>query len=144
MKRDRLAALLAVILGLLSMTDGGSILLGLSTTTYTILPWLVWFNVVIGFSSVLCGRGLWLKQTWANKLADTIVTLHGLVLLNLIVLFAFHQPVTLASVIGMFFRTAFWIGIILLTRWKVSGEKGKAWEVDWVTKRRGGDGDREA
>jgi hypothetical protein len=116
--RHRLAAILAVILGLLSIKEGGSVLLGFSSKAYTVLPWLVWYNVVIGFLSVPAGRGLWLKRTWAYKLADTIMTLHGLVLLNLIVLFSFRQAVALTSIMAMLFRTLVWIGIIMLTRWK--------------------------
>ncbi len=122
--RHRLASILAVILGLLSIKEGGSVLLGLSTKPYTILPWLVWYNVVIGFLSVLCGRGLWLKRTWADKLADTIVTLHGLVLVILIVLFAFHEAVAMISIMAMLFRTVVWVGIILLTRWGSKGQEG--------------------
>ncbi len=116
--RHHIAAILAVILGLLSIKEGGSVLLGISTKPYTILPWLVWYNVVIGFLSVLCGRGLWLKRTWADKMADTIVTLHGLVLVILIVLFAFHEAVAMISIMAMLFRTVVWVGIIVLTRWK--------------------------
>jgi hypothetical protein len=124
--RHRFAAILAFILGLLSIKEGGSVLLGFSTKAYLVLPWLVWYNVVIGFLSVFCGRGLWLKRTWADKMADTIVTLHGLVLVILIVLFSFHQPVAKISIMAMLFRTAAWVGIILLTRWKSRGQEGNA------------------
>jgi hypothetical protein len=36
-----LAALLAILPGILSIKEGGSVLLGLVTKDYTILPWLV-------------------------------------------------------------------------------------------------------
>jgi hypothetical protein len=122
--RNRLAAALAVLLGLLSLQEGGSALLGFSDRTDAVLPWLVWYYVVIGFLSVLAGRGLWQTRTWANKLADTIVTLHGLVLLNLVVLFAFKEAVALIGIAATFFSTLAWIGIILLTRWRVAGYSG--------------------
>ena len=122
--RHRIAALVAVTLGLLTITEGGSVLLGLSTKPYTILPWLVWYNVVAGFLSVLAGRGLWLKRTWADKLADTIVTLHGLVLLILIVLFALKEAVATISIMAMLVRTVAWVGIILLTRWRIRKQEG--------------------
>jgi hypothetical protein len=118
MNRHRIAAVLAILLGLLSVKEAGSVLLGLTTKPYTVLPWLVWYNVVAGFLSVLCGRGLWLKRTWADKLADTIVTLHGLVLMILVVLFAFHEAVALISIAAMLIRTLLWVEIIGLTRWK--------------------------
>jgi hypothetical protein len=122
--RHRIAALLAVILGLLTIQEGGSVLLGFSTKPYTILPWLVWYNVVVGFLSVLAGWGLWLRRTWANKMADTIVTLHGLVLLNLVVLFAFKEAVAVISIMAMLVRTLVWVGILLLTRWGTAGQEG--------------------
>jgi hypothetical protein len=121
--KQRIGAVLASVLGLLSIKEGGGVLLGITTKTYTVLPWLVWYNVVAGFLSVLCGRGLWLGRTWADKLADTIVTLHGLVLLNLIVLFAFHEAVAKTSIMAMLFRTVVWIGILMLTRWKIRGKE---------------------
>ena len=125
-KRHQLAAILAIVLGLLSLKEGGGVLLGLATGPSVILPWLVWYNVVVGFLSVLAGRGMWLTRTWAVKLADTIVTLHGVVLMLLVVLYAFHEPVALTSVIATLFRTLVWVGIVLLLRWSVGdGMRGE-------------------
>ncbi len=118
MNRYRIAALLAFILGLLSIKEGGSVLLGFSIKTYTVLPWLVWYNVVLGFVSVIAGIGLWLKRTWSISFAATIVSLHGLVLLILVVLFAFREAVAVFSIMAMLFRTLVWVGIIMLIRWK--------------------------
>lgn len=122
-KRQQLAAILAIVLGLLSIKEGGSVLLGLTTKPYVILPWLVWYNVVVGFLSVLAGRGMWLTRTWAVKLADTIVTLHGVVLMLLVVLYMFHEPVALTSVMAMLFRTLVWVGIVILLRWRAEDQK---------------------
>ena len=130
--RHRLAALLAAVLGLLTIKEGGSVLLGLSTKSYTILPWLVWYNVVVGFLSVLAGWGLWQQRTWASKMADTIVTLHGLVLVNLIVLFAFKEAVAVISIVAMLMRTLVWVGILLLTRWRKRGKEGE--HIDMCSK----------
>ncbi len=116
--RHRLAALLAIILGLLSIKEGGSVLLGLATKSYTILPWLVWYNVVLGFASVIVGAGLWREREGSIKPATLILTLHGLVLLILIILFAFKAPVSLISIMAMLLRTSAWIVIIALLRWE--------------------------
>ncbi len=123
--RHRLAALLAIIPGLLSIKEGGSVLLGLVTKDYTILPWLVWYNVVLGFASVIVGIGMWRKRAGSIKLATTILSLHGLVLIILIILFAFKAPVSLISVMAMLFRTSVWIAIIVLLRWKGKEQAGK-------------------
>lgn len=114
----RLAAILAIILGLLSIKEGGSVLLGLSTKAYTVLPWLVWYNVVLGFVSVIAGIGLWMKYAWSVRFAATIVSLHGLILTILIILFAFREAVALISIMAMLFRTLVWVGIIMLTKEK--------------------------
>ena len=114
--RHRLAALLAILPGLLTITEGGSVLFGLSTKPYTILPWLVWYNVVMGFVSVMVGIGL-LKPRASNiRSATTVLTLHGLVLMFLVILFAFKEPVAVISIMAMLFRTAVWSVIVLLVR----------------------------
>lgn len=125
-KRHRLAALLAIIPGLLSIKEGGSVLLGLVTKDYTILSWLVWYNVVLGFISVIIGIGLWRVHKGSIRLAITILSLHGLVLIFLIILFAFKVPMSLISIIAMLFRASVWIAIIVLLRWKVKEQTGKA------------------
>ena len=122
-KRQQLAAILAIVLGLLSIKEGGSVLLGFSTKAYIILPWLVWYNVVAGFLSVLAGWGMWLERTWAVRRADTILTHHGLVLLNLVVLYVFQDPVAMTSVAAMLFRTLVWVGIVVLLRWRAEDRK---------------------
>ena len=118
--RHRLAAILAIIPGLLSIKEGGSVLLGLVTKDYTILPWLVWYNVVLGFASVIIGIGLWRERKGSIKIATTILSLHGLVLIILIILFVFKAPVSLISITAMLFRTSVWIAVIVLL-----GRKGK-------------------
>ena len=112
----RFAAILAFILGLLSIKEGGSVLLGLTTKPYTILPWLVWYNVVLGFASVITGIGLWMKRAWGVRFAATIVSLHGLVLMILIILYAFREAVAVISIMAMIFRTLVWVGILMLVK----------------------------
>ncbi len=124
--RHRLAALLAIIPGLLSIKEGGSVLLGLVTKDYTILPWLVWYNVVLGFASVIIGIWLWRERKGSIKIATTILSLHGLVLIILIILFFFKAPVSLISITAMLFRTSIWIAIILLLGLKGKEQTGKA------------------
>jgi uncharacterized membrane-anchored protein len=122
----RLTAILAFVLGLLSIKEGGSVLLGLSTKAYTVLPWLVWYNVVLGFVSVITGIGLWMKRAWGIRFAATIVSLHGLVLMILVILYAFREAVALTSIMAMIFRTLVWVGIMMLVKWRSRGQEGKA------------------
>jgi hypothetical protein len=122
----RIAAIPAFILGLLSIKEGGSVLLGLSTKAYTVLPWLVWYNVVLGFVSVIAGIGLWMKQTWGYTFAAAIVSLHGLVLMILIILFAFREAVAVTSIMAMLFRTLVWVGVLMLIKWRSRGQEDNA------------------
>ncbi len=110
----RLTAIVAFILGLLSIVEGGSVLLGLTTKPYTVLPWLVWYNVVLGFVSVAAGVGLWMKRTWGLSFAVTIVSLNFLVLVILVILYSFRQPVALHSIAAMLVRSLVWAGILLV------------------------------
>jgi uncharacterized membrane-anchored protein len=121
----RIAAILAFILGLLSIKEGGSVLLGLSTKDYTVLPWLVWYNVVLGFASVIAGIGLWLRRAWGVRFSATIVSLHGLVLMILVILYAFREAVAVFSIMAMLFRTIVWVGMIMLVKWRGVKEEGK-------------------
>ncbi len=123
--KHRLAALAAFILGLLSIVEGGSVLLGLTTKPYTVLPWLVWYNVVLGFVSVAAGVGLWLQRTWGYTFAATIVALHGLVLMILVILYSFREPVALQSIGAMLVRTLVWAGILLVLLRGRSGERSR-------------------
>ncbi len=123
MNKYRLTAIVAFILGLLSIIEGGRVLLGLSTKPYTVLPWLVWYNVVIGFVSVAAGIGLWMKRTWGLSFAATIVSLHFLVLVILVILYSFRQPVALHSIAAMLVRSLVWAGILLVLQ---RGSRGGA------------------
>ncbi len=123
MNRYRLTAIVAFILGLLSIVEGGSVLLGLSTKPYTVLPWLVWYNVVLGFVSVAAGIGLWIKRMWGMTFAATIVSLHFLVLVILVILYSFRQPVALHSIAAMLVRTLVWAGILLVLQRGSNGER---------------------
>ena len=118
LNKKRLAALLAILPGLLSIKEGGSVLLGISTKTYIVLPWLVWYNVVLGFVAVIIGIGIWKQRSWAVRNAVTVLTLHGLVLMILLILLAFKEAVAINSVMAMLFRTTVWSAIVLLLRRK--------------------------
>ena len=111
-----IAGLLAVLPGLLTVMEGGSVLLGATIKAYTVLPWLVWYNVALGFASIIVGIGLWRERAESVRPATTILALHGLVLMVLVILFAFREPVSIVSILAMLFRTGLWTAIILLVR----------------------------
>jgi hypothetical protein len=120
--RHRIAAVLALIIGLLSIKEGGSVLLGLSTKTYHVLPWLVTYNVALGFVSVGAGIGLWTQRGWGSMLAAVILILHGLVFLAVFLLFEFGKGAAFQSVMAMLFRTVVWLAIYSLV---LKGKEGR-------------------
>lgn len=72
----RIAAASAVAFGLLTIMEGGTVLFGsdaarLAAGNY--VPFVLWFNFLAGFVSVVAGAGLWAHRRWAVWLALSIV-----------------------------------------------------------------------
>lgn len=117
MKRDRVASILAAVLGLLSIREGGSVLLGLTVPSYDIIHWLVWYNVAMGAVSVVAGIGMWMRRAWSISLSVNILLFHGIVFSGLIGMKQFGQTVAIHSIFAMMFRTFTWIVIYSLLNW---------------------------
>jgi hypothetical protein len=122
----RLASIPAFVIGLLSIKEGGSVLLGLSTKAYPVLPWLVWYNVLMGLVSVIAGAGLWTQRGWGSVLAAVILLCHGVVFLSLMALVMLGKTVARISTIAMMFRTAIWFVIYMVLRLKSDSQIGDA------------------
>ncbi|NTW66896.1 MAG: hypothetical protein HGB21_11430 [Nitrospirae bacterium] len=120
MSKHRLAALLALVIGLLTIVEGGIVLLGLETKPYPVLPWLLRYNVAMGFVSLAAGLGLWREQGWAGTLSRMVLACHGLVLLMLLVMHLLGMTVAVNSIMAMLFRTAIWTGINFMIRRKAT------------------------
>jgi|GEM_PF-531629 hypothetical protein len=117
LKRDRVASILAVVLGLLSVREGGSVLLGLTKPAYYVIPWLVWYNVAMGAVSVVAGIGMWMRRAWRINLSVNVLAFHGIVFFGLIGMQQYGQAVAMNSIFAMMFRTFTWIVIYLLLKW---------------------------
>lgn len=122
-KRDRISSILAIMIGLLSMREGGSVLLGVTVPDYPVLPWLVWYNVAMGFVSVAAGVGIWSGRHWGHTLALNILALHAVVFISLVALYKLGQTVAMRSIFAMMFRTFTWIVIYSLLKWKRQKEQ---------------------
>ena len=117
-KRDRVASILAILIGLLSIREGVAVLLGVVVPDFPVLTWLVWYNVALGFVSVAAGIGMWIKRYWSRTLALNILSFHAVVFAGLVALYQLGQTVAPRSVFGMMFRTFTWIVIYSLLKWK--------------------------
>lgn len=71
----RLAAVVALAFGLLTVKEGGTVLFGdeaARSAAGNYVPFVLWFNFVAGFAYVIAGAGLWMQRRWAAWLAVTI------------------------------------------------------------------------
>ena len=122
-KRDRVASILAILIGLLSIREGGAVLLGETVPDFPVLTWLVWYNVALGFVSVAAGIGMWIKRSWSVTLALNILAFHAVVFAGLVALYQSGQTVANRSIFAMMFRTFTWIVIYSLLKWKRQQEQ---------------------
>ncbi|NNG05675.1 MAG: hypothetical protein HKM95_16455 [Inquilinus sp.] len=68
----RLAAVVAVVFGLMTILSGAAVLFGgeaLVRAAGRFVPFVVWFNFLAGFAYVGAGLGLWFRRRWAAWLA---------------------------------------------------------------------------
>jgi hypothetical protein len=121
--KHRLAALLALVIGLLTVIEGGIVLLGFETKPYPVLPWLLRYNVAMGFISLAAGLGLWREQGWAAMLSRMVLACHSLVFLLLVGMHLLGMTVAMNSTGAMLFRTVIWIGINFAIRGQATRSK---------------------
>jgi hypothetical protein len=124
-KKDRVAAILAVVFGLLAIRQGGGILLGVITAGNDVLTWLLWYKVVMGLVSVIAGVGMWMERAWSITLAVNILAFHSIVFLGLIGMYQLGQAVAMTSLLGMLLTTFGWIVIYSLLKWKRQERAGE-------------------
>ena len=65
------AAVVAVVFGLLTIVSGGRALFG-GVDMGAVVPFVLWFNFLAGFAYVAAGLGLWRGAAWAPALSLVI------------------------------------------------------------------------
>lgn len=115
----RAAAAVAVAFGLLTITEGGTVLFGGDAARAAVgnyVPFVLWFNFLAGFAYVAAGVGLWRGRGWAATLATVIA-------LSTFMVFAAFGIHVLAggdyearTVVAMTLRTAVWAAIAAYAR----------------------------
>ncbi|MBF0351424.1 MAG: hypothetical protein HQM11_10360 [SAR324 cluster bacterium] len=104
-------AFIAVSFGLLTLKSGGSVLFidgSARQAAGAYVPWIVWFNFLMGFVYIVAGIGFWMRKTWSHRLAlmiffATIVVFAGLEI-HVLLGGAYEQR----TVGAMIFRAAVW------------------------------------
>lgn len=126
----RLASIVAVLFGLLTIQEGGAVIFWSETARRAAgqyVPFVVWFNFLAGFAYVLAGIGLWLRRPWAAAVAAAVAAS------TLVVFVAFGLHVAgggayeLRTVVAMSLRSTVWIAIAFV-----------AYRFIWQTRRRAG------
>ncbi len=108
------AAVTAVLFGLLTVASGGRTLFGGEATRQAagaIVPYVLWFNFVAGFAYVVTGVALWRRQRGAAWIAAFIAVATGLVFAALGVHIGSGVAYEMRTVAAMALRTLVWAGI---------------------------------
>lgn len=66
-----IAALVALVFGVLTLASGGRALFGGADMGATV-SFVLWFNFLAGFAYVLAGAGLWRQRPWSRGLSLAI------------------------------------------------------------------------
>lgn len=106
--------------GVLTIREGGTILFGDEVARMSagnFVPFVLWFNFIMGFAYVITGAGLWMQRRWAVWLAI------GIVSATVVTFVAFGVHVFLGgayeqrTVIAMSLRTLVW-AVIAAIAWQ--------------------------
>lgn len=108
----KIAAILALLIGGMSVISGSKVLLGIDVKDYTVLNWLVIYNVIFGVISFVAAYLIWKNKSIAKKIVVFILAAHTF---SAIYLYFFSESVASESIKAMSFRIGIWILIYLLT-----------------------------
>lgn len=106
-----------VLFGLLSIKEGGSVLIGDAAAVAAAgayVPFVVWFNAVAGFAYIAAGVGIWRDARWGAALAAAIACATVVVLAALGVHILSGGAYETRTLAAMVFRSAVWVGVAAL------------------------------
>ncbi len=109
---NKIAAMLAFIIGAMAIFAGGKVLLGI-LPDYYVIQWLPPYNFTLGvLSAFLASPLIWKNHPFAMPFALAIFSLHAVVLL--ILQPAFRHVVAPDSLFAMTVRLVAWLAILAL------------------------------
>jgi len=109
---NKIASILALFIGAMSVFAGSKVLLGIDIKNYTVLNWLVIYNVIFGIISIVASYLIWKRSSFAKKIILFILSAH---LIIAIYLSFFNEFVASESIKAMTFRVSIWSLISILT-----------------------------
>jgi hypothetical protein len=111
----RIAAVLLVIFGLITIVSGALALFG-STDMGAVVPTVLWFNFLAGFAYIAAGIGVWRRDAWGLLLSGAIAVATACVFGA----FLWHiwrgGAYEVRTVVAMTFRLAIWVGVCIVIR----------------------------
>lgn len=108
----KIASVLAFLIGAMSIFAGSKVLLGIDIKNYTVLNWLVNYNVTYGIISIITAYFIWTKNKFTKKAVVFVLASH---MMLLIYLNFFNETVALESINAMIFRVSVWSIIALIS-----------------------------
>ncbi|MDO9037492.1 MAG: hypothetical protein Q7U59_03990 [Lutibacter sp.] len=108
----KIAAIIALLIGIMSVISGSLVLLNYNIPNYNVLNWLVIYNVIFGAISMLEAYFIWKNKSLAKNAVVFILAAHTFIA---IYLNFFSETVASESIKAMSFRISIWILIYLLT-----------------------------
>jgi len=117
-----LISVFAIAFGLLTLKSGGEVLFINGSgreAADNFVPFVLWFNFLMGFVYIIAGIGLWLQKSWAVSLATFIfaATLIVFVILGIHILQGgLYEQRTVAA---MTLRSGVWLIISAFSYWKI-------------------------
>lgn len=114
---DKIAALLALVIGALAVLAGGQVLLG-RLPGWNVISWLPVFNFTVGVLTILIVAPLiWRGSRYAWPAA--LITFSANALVLLILQIAFGDVVATQSLTAMLLRLVVWIVIVALLAFRL-------------------------
>ena len=114
----RILSVIAVVFGLLTLKEGGSVIFNIGSARQAagnFVPYVVWFNFLSGFFYIAAGIGLWLRKRWAVTLSFALVISIALTY----IVFGIHVlnggPYEMRTVYAMALRTFLWVVISIVS-----------------------------
>lgn len=108
----KIGAVLALLIGVMSVFAGSKILLGIDAKDYNVLTGLVIYNVVFGVISIVAAYFLWKETSFGKLMVGFVLSAHFMVFLYLTFL---NDLAANESKMAMLFRISMWIIIALLS-----------------------------
>jgi hypothetical protein len=110
--RMGIAVILALLIGGMSVVSGSKVLLAIDVKDYTVINWLVIYNVIFGVISIVVAYLIWKNKSLAKNAVVFMLVAHTIMVLYL---YFFSETVASESIKAMGFRIGIWILIYLLT-----------------------------